>query len=114
MDYSAQETCHLLFQLPLIKASRDFTVVNLDGSHAIEYYFQKNERASSLSFLDCYLMPPTTPLFNDINLFQFIQQYTVSKILGSVPNYRKVVVVIPPYYPPDPAGPQYDQHCHLF
>ena len=27
---------------------------------------------------------------------------------------KSVVVVIPPYYPPDPAGPQYDQYCHLF
>ena len=36
VDYSGQETCHLLFQLPLIKASRDFTVVNLDGSCAME------------------------------------------------------------------------------
>ena len=36
VGYSGQETCHLLFQLPLIKASRDFTVVNLDGSRAME------------------------------------------------------------------------------
>ena len=116
VDYSAQETCHVLLQLPLIKASRDFTVVNLDGSCVIEYHLQEIERASLSSFLDHYLVPPTTPLFNDINLLQFIQQHTVSKIFGSVPKHRSEsgVVVIHPYYPPDPAGLQYEQYCHLF
>ena len=31
-DYSAQETCHLLLQLPMFKASRDFIILSLDGS----------------------------------------------------------------------------------
>lgn len=31
-DFSAQETCHLLLQLPMFKASRDFVVLSLDGS----------------------------------------------------------------------------------
>ena len=35
-DYSVQETCYLLLQLPLAKASKDFIVVNIDGSCAIE------------------------------------------------------------------------------
>ena len=35
-DYSAEETCHLLLQLPMFKASRDFIVLSLDGSHAVE------------------------------------------------------------------------------
>ena len=34
-DYSAQETCHILLQLPMYKASRDFIVLSLDGSRAI-------------------------------------------------------------------------------
>ncbi len=29
-DFSAQETCHLLLQLPLYRASRDFVVLSLD------------------------------------------------------------------------------------
>ena len=33
-DFSAQETCHLLLQLPMFKASRDFIVLSLDGSRA--------------------------------------------------------------------------------
>ena len=35
-DYSAQETCHLLLQLPMFKASRDF-ILSLDGSRAVEW-----------------------------------------------------------------------------
>ena len=35
-DYSAQETCHLLLQLPMFKASRDFVILSLDGSRAID------------------------------------------------------------------------------
>ena len=35
-DYSAQETCHLLLQLPMFKAFRNFTVLSLDGSRAVQ------------------------------------------------------------------------------
>ena len=114
-DYSAQETCHLLLQLPLTKASREFIVVNLDGSCAIKDHLQENERATTPSFLDHYLVCPATPQFNDINLLQFCQQYTMPRILGSVPNCRSksVIVVMCPYYPPDPAGPQYEEYCRL-
>ena len=114
-DYSAQETCHLLLQLPLIKTSRDFIVVNLDGSRAIEDHLQENERATTPSFLDHYMVRPTKPHFNDINLLQFCQQYTMPKVLGSVPNRRSksVIVVMLPYYPSDPAGAQYEQYCRL-
>ena len=31
-DYSAQETCYLLLQLPMYHASRDFVILSLDGS----------------------------------------------------------------------------------
>ena len=72
-DYSAQETCHLLLQLPLVKTSRDFIVVNLDGSRAIEDHLQENERATTPSFLDHYMVRPTTAQFNDINFLQFCQ-----------------------------------------
>ena len=39
-DYSAQETCHLLLQLPLICSSRDFTVLSLDGSRQVQNQVQ--------------------------------------------------------------------------
>ena len=35
-DYSAQETCHLLLQLPMFRASRHFIMLSLDGSRAVE------------------------------------------------------------------------------
>ena len=31
-DFSAQETCHLLLQLPLVRSTRDYTILSLDGS----------------------------------------------------------------------------------
>ena len=34
-DYSAQETCHLLLQLPLHKASCDFVILSLDDSREV-------------------------------------------------------------------------------
>ena len=111
-DYSAQETCHLLLHLTLMNTSRDFIVVNLDGSSAIEDHLQENERATTPLFLE---VRPTKPQFKDINLLQFCQQYTMPKVLGSVPNRRgkSVIVVICPYYPSDPASPQYEQYCQI-
>ena len=35
-DFSAQETCHLLLMLPMIRASRDFVVLSLDGSRQVD------------------------------------------------------------------------------
>ena len=35
-DLSAQETCHLLFQLPLVKSTRDHTTLSLDGSRQVQ------------------------------------------------------------------------------
>ena len=35
-DYSAQETRHLLLQLPMFKTFRNFTVLSLDGSRAVQ------------------------------------------------------------------------------
>ena len=35
-DYSAQETCLILLQLPMFKTSQDFIVLSLDGSRAVE------------------------------------------------------------------------------
>ena len=53
-DYSAQETCHILLQLPMFKASRDFIVLSLDGSGAVEDNLQHHDRATAPSILDHY------------------------------------------------------------
>ena len=59
-DYSAQETCHLLLQLPMFKASRDFTVLSLDGSRAAQEQLDEGQPATALSILDNYIARPAT------------------------------------------------------
>ena len=53
-DYSAQETCHLLLQLPMYKALRSFFTLSLDGSRAVQDNQQKGERATAHFVLDHY------------------------------------------------------------
>ena len=112
-DYSAQETCHLLLQLPMFKASRDFVVLSLDGSRAVEDQLQEEQRATAPSILDHYIHRPNSSHFNDMTLLEFSRQYSMPKTMGSEPTRRrKHVVVIPrPYCSPDPAGPHYEQYC---
>lgn len=54
-DYSTQETCHILLQLPMYKASHEFIVLGLDGSRAVEEHVQQDSRVTALSILDHYL-----------------------------------------------------------
>ena len=92
-DYSAQETCHLLVHLPL-KASRDFIVVNLDGSRAIDHLQETKEQLATPSFLDHYMGRPGTAQFNVINFLQLCQQYTMPRTLGSISNRRSKSVIV--------------------
>ena len=112
-DYSAQETCHLLLQLPMFKASRDFIVLSLDGSRAVEDQLNEDQPATALSILDHYVARPTTPQFRDMKLLQFARQYTMPKELGSDPSRRRkdVVVIVRPYFSPEPNSPNYEQYC---
>ena len=102
-DYSAQETCHLLLQLPMFRASRDFIMLSLDGSHAVEDCLDEDQPATALSALDHYIGCPTTPQFTRLH---YIQQFTMPKQLGSNPSQRRkaVVVIVRPYFFPDPSG----------
>ena len=112
-DYSAQETCHLLLQLPMFKASRDFIVLSLDGSRAVEDRLEEEQCATAPSIVDHYMRRPITPPFNDITLIEFARQYSMPKTLGSEPTCRsrRVVVIPRPYCSPDPADPKYEQYC---
>ena len=112
-DYSAQETCHLLLQLPMFRASRDFVVLSLDSSRAVEDHLTEDQPATALSILDHYMGRPTTPHFQGMTLLQFIQQHTMPKGLGANPNPRSknVVVVSRPFCSSDPNGPKYEQYC---
>ena len=112
-DYSAQETCHLLMQLPMFKASRDFIVLSLDGSRAVEERLEEHHHATALSILDHYMRRPNSAPLDDITLLEFARQYTMPKTPGSKPSRRSkcVVVISRPYCSPDPAGPKYEQYC---
>ena len=112
-DYSAQETCHLLLQLPMFKASRDFIVLSLDGSRAVEDHLEDDHHATALSILDHYMRRPNSPLFfsplfNDMTLLEFaicICSTPCPRYPGSEPTRRskRVVVIAHPYCSPDPA-----------
>ena len=106
-DYSAQETCHILLQLPMFKASRDFIVLSLDGSHVVSDQLEEHQPATTPSIVDHYCVRPSTPT---LTLLAYAQQYTMPKTLGSEPTPRsKKVIVIPrPYCSPDP---KYEQYC---
>ena len=95
-DYSAQETCHLLLQLPMFKASRDFIILSLDGSRAIEDHLEEGQRATALSIVDHYMARPDSPHFNSMTLLDFARQYSMPKTLGAEPATRsRRIVVIP-------------------
>ena len=54
-DYSAQETCHLLLQLPLTMSSREFVYLTLDGTRMVEEKLNEDEPATIKSCLDNYI-----------------------------------------------------------
>ena len=112
-DFSAQETCHLLLQLPMFKASRDFVILSLDGSRAVDEHLDEDQPATVLSALDRYVSRPATAQFDAVTLLHFVQQYTMPKEASSEPSKRrkKVVVIVRPYYSPDPQGPKYEHYC---
>ena len=73
-DFSAQETCHLLLQLPLYCATRDFIIVSLDGCHIVDHL--GNQRpATAPSPLDHYIACPTSPLFESV-IITFYTNYS--------------------------------------
>ena len=112
-DYSAQETCHLLLQLPMFKASRDIIILSRDGSCAVEDHVEEGQRAIALSIVNHYMGRPNSSYFNNMTLLEFARQYSMPKTLGTEPTPRsRCIVVIPrPYVSPDPAGEKYEQYC---
>ena len=112
-DFSAQETCHLLLQLPMFKSSRDFVILSLDGSREVEQVLQEERPVTVESQLDHYCARPATTGFESLTLRQYVQKYRTPKQAGDTPvARRKEVVVIPrPYISPDPQGPRYEEYC---
>ena len=76
-DFSAQETCHLLLQLPLIMCSRDFIVLSLDGSRVVEDRLEHDQPATALSILDHYKARPATRGFAAMTLMHFAQHFAM-------------------------------------
>ena len=72
-DYSAQETCHLLLQLPMFRASRDFVILSFDGSRQLE------DQVIVDSQLDHYCARPSTTQFEDMTLLQFVHELLYTK-----------------------------------
>ena len=109
-DYSAQETCHLLLQLPMFKASRDFVVLSLDGSHLVQNV-QDGQISTAPSILDHYIHRPIT--FDELNLLTFAKTYIMPKDPSTEPRCRRkdVIVIIRPYCSPDSNGPNFEQYC---
>ena len=93
----------------MFKASRDFIIVSLDGSRAVEDNLEEGQRATALSILDHYMGRH----FNSITLLEFTRQYSMPKTLGAEPTRRsRLIVVIPrPYVSPDPTSERYEQYC---
>ena len=112
-DFSAQETCHLLLQLPMYRASRDFVVLSLDGSREMDRALDEERPVTVESQLDHYLARPSGSPFEELTLLNFVQKYRVPKTVGEppIPRSKEVVVIPRPYVSPDPNGPNYDQYC---
>ena len=93
-DYSAQETCHLLLQLPLTRSTRDITILSLDGSRQVEEQTNQSTRATAPSELDHYIHRPQNSTFEDMKLLHFAQNYSMPKETGTCPKHLKMKVVI--------------------
>ena len=111
-DFSAQETCHLLLQLPLYMASRDFVILSVDGSREVEENLIEGQPAVALSILDNYLVRPRASHFEHMTLLYFAKHYSFKKgETQPVLKNKAVVVIVRPYCCSDPNGPNYNQYC---
>lgn len=109
-DFSAKATCHLLLQLPLIQASRDFVYFSLDGSCAVEDQLDELQPTTAQSVLAHYIARLAVLPFYDMPLFHFAQHHSMPRHSGSQPSMRgkKVIAIVRPYCSPDPNGLRYE------
>ena len=68
-DYSAQETCHLLLQLPMIDTSGTFVTLSLDGSRVVEDRLDEGQPATAASLLDHYIARPAAENIHRSNMW---------------------------------------------
>ena len=82
--------CHLFLQLPLVKSTRDYTILSLDGSRQVEERPEDgSSRATVHSILDHYTQRPADSVFEDMTLLFFAQHYSIQRTLVLSPNDRK-------------------------
>ena len=67
----------------MFKASWDFIVLSLDGSHAVEEHLEDSQPATTL---DHYISRPT---FEGMTLLHLVQNYSMPKELTSEPSQRR-------------------------
>ena len=97
-DYSAQETCHLLYTATtnVQGITYNFIILSLDGSHTVEDHLEEGQRAAALSIVDHYIGQPDSPHFNTMTLVEFACQFSMPKTLGAEPTPRsRCIVAIP-------------------
>ena len=109
-DFSAQETCHLLLQLPMSLSTREYVYLSLDGSREIQNNLEEGSTATALSTLDKYVERPSTSEFEDITLLKFVQDYHCTKTSISK-RTKTAVVIVRPYLSCDPNGARFEQYC---
>ena len=112
-DISAQETCHLLLQLPLVKSTRDYIILSVDGSRQVQESESRDSTTATVpSILDHYIQRPCNSTFEGMALLNFAQNYSMPKEPGTPPKKHKMkIVTVRPYFSPDPTGPNYEQYC---
>ena len=67
-DFSAQETCHLLLQLPMFRASWDFVLLSLDGSRTLCDHLVEGEAVTVDSYIDHYYARSRTEHFEGMHV----------------------------------------------
>ena len=97
----------------MLKASRDFIVLSLDGSRMVDENYQEGQQATVPSVLDHYVTRPSTPVFSDMTLFTFASTYSMPKQPSAEPTRRRkdVIVIVRPYCFSDHDAPTYEQYC---
>ena len=66
----------------MFKASRDFIILSLDGSRAVEDHLEEGQHATALSIVDHYMGRPDSLHFNPMTLLEFACQYSMPKTLS--------------------------------
>ena len=96
----------------MFRASRDFSVLSLDGSRAVKERLEEVQPATAPSVLDHYIARPVTETFNQMTLMNYCPQYSTPKQLKMEPSKRRkdVVVIVRPHYSPDPDRPKYEEY----